>query len=100
MRMVDPARFPNVVDALASAGVDVTQELIPVAPAAHYMMGGIRTDLGGRSTVAGLYAVGESACTGLHGAHLRTDFPDTDGALDELHSVVDASGRPRFERWE
>ncbi len=69
MRNVDPALFPNVVDALAEAGIDVTRELVPVAPAAHYMMGGIRTDLDGRSTLDGLYAVGESACTGLHGAN-------------------------------
>jgi L-aspartate oxidase len=69
MRDVDPARFPNVVGALADAGLDVTSELVPVAPAAHYMMGGITTDLVGRSTVDGLYAVGESACTGLHGAN-------------------------------
>jgi L-aspartate oxidase len=69
MREVDPARFPNVVDSLADAGLDVTRELIPVAPAAHYMIGGITTDLDGRSTLPGLYAVGESACTGLHGAN-------------------------------
>ncbi len=69
MRMVDPARFPNVVTALREAGVDATSELIPVAPASHYMMGGIVSDLHGRSTVAGLYAVGETACTGLHGAN-------------------------------
>lgn len=69
MRDVDVARFPNVVDALGQAGVDVTRELIPVAPAAHYMVGGITTDLDGHSTLAGLYAVGESACTGLHGAN-------------------------------
>jgi L-aspartate oxidase len=69
MRAIDPARFPNVVAALQDAGVDPTAELIPVAPAAHYMMGGIVSDLHGRSTVAGLYAVGETACTGLHGAN-------------------------------
>jgi L-aspartate oxidase len=69
MREVDPTLFPNVVSALAQAGLDVTSELIPVAPAAHFMMGGITTDLSGRSTLAGLYAVGESACTGLHGAN-------------------------------
>jgi L-aspartate oxidase len=69
MREVDPTLFPNVVDALAEAGIDVTRELIPVAPAAHFMMGGITTDLHGRSTLPGLYAVGESACTGLHGAN-------------------------------
>ncbi len=69
MRDVDPALFPNVAGALAEAGIDVTRELIPVAPAAHFMMGGITTDLHARSTLPGLYAVGESACTGLHGAN-------------------------------
>jgi L-aspartate oxidase len=69
MRALDPARFPNVVGALRDAGIDPTRDLVPVAPAAHYMMGGIATDLEGRATVAGLYAVGECACTGLHGAN-------------------------------
>ena len=69
MRDVDPARFPNVVAALSDAGLDPTKQPIPVSPASHYMMGGIVTDLHGRSTVAGLYAVGETACTGLHGAN-------------------------------
>jgi L-aspartate oxidase len=69
MRMIDPARFPNVVTALREAGVDPARELIPVAPAAHYVMGGIVADLDGRTTVGGLLAVGESACTGLHGAN-------------------------------
>jgi L-aspartate oxidase len=69
MREVDPARFPNVVGALRAAGIDPARDLVPVAPAAHYMMGGIATDLDGRTTVPGLYAVGECACTGLHGAN-------------------------------
>jgi L-aspartate oxidase len=69
MRHVDPERFPNVVGALRQSGLDPQTELVPVAPAAHYMMGGIVTDLHGRSTVPGLLAVGESACTGLHGAN-------------------------------
>ena len=69
MRGVDPARFPNVVSALAEAGLDVTKQTVPVAPAAHYVMGGIVTDMDGRATVPGLLAVGESACTGLHGAN-------------------------------
>jgi L-aspartate oxidase len=69
MRHVDPKAFPNVVAALADAGLDPTQQPIPVSPASHYMMGGIVTDLHGRSTVGGLYAVGETACTGLHGAN-------------------------------
>jgi L-aspartate oxidase len=69
LRAIDAARFPNVFGALREAGLDPGRELVPVAPAAHYVMGGIVTDLDGRSTVAGLYAVGESACTGLHGAN-------------------------------
>ncbi|MGA2166448.1 MAG: FAD-dependent oxidoreductase [Solirubrobacteraceae bacterium] len=69
MRAIDPALFPNVVGALREAGVDPVRELVPVAPAAHYTMGGIVTDLQARSTVAGLYAVGETSCTGLHGAN-------------------------------
>jgi L-aspartate oxidase len=69
MRRVDPALFPNVVHALRSAGIDPVRELVPVAPAAHYMMGGIATDLHGRSTLPALYAVGECSCTGLHGAN-------------------------------
>jgi L-aspartate oxidase len=69
MRDVDPLSFPNVVGALQEAGLDPTRELVPVAPAAHYGMGGIVSDLDGATTVPGLYAVGESACTGLHGAN-------------------------------
>jgi L-aspartate oxidase len=69
MRAIDPALFPNVVGALREAGLDPTRELVPVAPAAHYTIGGVVCDLHGRSGVAGLYAVGETACTGLHGAN-------------------------------
>ncbi|HEY0517835.1 MAG TPA: FAD-dependent oxidoreductase [Solirubrobacteraceae bacterium] len=69
MRSVDPAHFPNVFSALREAGLDPSRELVPVAPAAHYMMGGIVTDLDARSSLEGLYAVGECACTGLHGAN-------------------------------
>jgi L-aspartate oxidase len=69
MRSIDPALFPNVVTALREAGLDPAKELVPVAPAAHYTMGGIVTDVQARSRVPGLYAVGETACTGLHGAN-------------------------------
>jgi L-aspartate oxidase len=69
MREVDGTRFPNVVNTLRRAGIDPTRELVPVAPAAHYLMGGIATDLDARSSLPGLLAVGECACTGLHGAN-------------------------------
>ena len=69
MRGVDVERFPNIAAALAEVGLDPTRDLLPVAPAAHYTMGGIATDLDARSSLPGLYAVGECACTGLHGAN-------------------------------
>ncbi|HEV2772566.1 MAG TPA: FAD-dependent oxidoreductase [Thermoleophilaceae bacterium] len=69
MRSIDPRRFPNVAAALDESGLDPRREPVPVAPAAHYTMGGVATDLEGRSTVPGLYAVGECASTGLHGAN-------------------------------
>lgn len=69
MRRLNPALFPSIFAALQAIGIDPSTELVPVAPAAHYMMGGIATDLHARSTVPGLYAVGECSCTGLHGAN-------------------------------
>jgi len=62
-------RFPGISAFLARYGLDLARDLIPVRPAAHYLMGGIRTDLDGRTTVRGLYAAGEAACTGVHGAN-------------------------------
>jgi L-aspartate oxidase len=69
LRSLDPARFPNVFRSLAEAGFDPAVTPVPVAPAAHYTMGGIAVDLDGRSSLPGLYAVGECSCTGLHGAN-------------------------------
>jgi L-aspartate oxidase len=62
-------RFPTILATARSHGVDPVTELIPVAPACHYASGGVATDLWGRSTVAGLYATGEVACSGVHGAN-------------------------------
>jgi L-aspartate oxidase len=97
MRDVDPALFPNVVTALRSAGIDPEREPVPVAPAAHYMMGGIATDLEGRSTLSGLYAVGECSCTGLHGANRLASNSLTEcfvfGARAARAATGEAAGR-------
>jgi L-aspartate oxidase len=93
MRAIDPANFPNVVSALREAGLDPTKQLIPVAPAAHYMMGGIVTDLDARSTVAGLYAVGEASCTGLHGANRLASNSLSECFVFARRAVADALSR-------
>jgi L-aspartate oxidase len=63
------ARFPSIFEQCRAVGLDIRAEPIPVVPAAHYFCGGIKVDLEGRSSVPGLYAVGETACTGVHGAN-------------------------------
>ncbi len=68
-RHIDTAHFPALISASARAGLNPQRDLIPVMPAVHYHMGGIATDLKGRSSLAGLWAAGECAATGLHGAN-------------------------------
>jgi L-aspartate oxidase len=62
-------RFPNIASQLDAWGLDLARDLLPIAPAAHYCMGGVRTDRDGRSDVAGLYVAGEAACSGVQGAN-------------------------------
>jgi L-aspartate oxidase len=110
-------RFPGILRACRAAGFDLATEPVPVAPAAHYTCGGVLADLDGRTSVEGLFAVGEVACTGVHGANrlasnslteglvaarrcadlLAVDLPDGGDAVEPSPAVVgavDPASRP------
>ncbi len=106
LREIDQARFPNVFATLADAGLEPRTEPVPVAPAAHYTMGGTAVGLDGRSSLPGLYAVGECSCTGLHGANrlasnsLSECFVFGGRAATAALDEVAASERPSTPAWQ
>ncbi len=86
-----PTAFPTVYALAKSAGIDPVTDLIPVAPAAHYHMGGVATDINGRTSVEGLWAVGEVACTGLHGANLLSSNSLLEAVVFGARAATDIS---------
>lgn len=92
-------RFPTIVASCLAIGVDPATDLIPVAPAAHYASGGVRTDLHGRTSIPGLYACGEVACTGVHGANRLASNSLLEGLVFSRRIAEDiAAGLPEQAR--
>ncbi|WP_069388136.1 L-aspartate oxidase, partial [Cellulosimicrobium cellulans] len=86
-------RFPTITERLADHGIDWTEEPVPVAPAQHYHSGGVVTDLHGRSSLDGLYAVGEVACTGVHGANRLASNSLLEGLVFAHRAAHDIASR-------
>lgn len=85
------ARFPTIAATCAQIGIDIARDPIPVAPAAHYFMGGVAVDLEGRTTVPGLWAVGEVACTGVHGANRLASNSLLEGVVFGARAAADCA---------
>jgi L-aspartate oxidase len=106
-------RFPGISALLAHYGLDLHRDLIPIRPAAHYLMGGIRTDVEGRTNVRGLYAAGEAACTGVHGANRLASNSLLEGLVFGVRAAnamaaeavapvpveEPVTGTPQFSQW-
>jgi L-aspartate oxidase len=105
MGAIFPERFPGIFALCTARGIDPRTDLIPVTPAAHYMMGGIITDLAGRSRLTHLYACGEVSCTGVHGANRLASNSLLEGLVfaeriaRDLEKVPETSTPRRAERW-
>ncbi|MBK9214110.1 MAG: L-aspartate oxidase [Chloracidobacterium sp.] len=89
-------RFPKIYETCSAYGLDLATDLLPVSPASHYCMGGVRTDLWGRTTLPGLYAAGEVACTGVHGANRLA----SNSLLEGLVFGARAGAAAVDDRWE
>jgi L-aspartate oxidase len=95
LRPVDMGRFPNIAEVLERNGIDPRRDTVPVAPASHYTMGGVATDIDGRASLPGLYAVGECACTGLHGANRLASNSLAECFVLGRRAALAATGEPQ-----
>ena len=80
-------RFPSIYEKCMSVGIDIKKEFIPIVPAAHYSCGGIKTDIFGQTSIKGLYAIGENACNGVHGANRLASVSLLEGMFFGIYTI-------------